>query len=214
MTELVTEFVNSCSEHPTCDELTMLWVKMRLLLASLNTCPLGDMARELSVVIEAGKDWGDARRLIREIRAEYQYTVHYSLMAVDEFLWLLLAADESLLSAKSTTVTSTAAQSTAAQSTAAARFPEALRTEFQAFQDSAIKRKATVASEAKKTKDITEPEVAPPQEGILLCSFNIEILHSPPANCSFKARTIYLPFFAMVSFIACFLSNGNLVLYY
>ena len=141
----------------------MLWVKMRLLLAILNTCPLGDMARKLSAVIEARKDWGDARRLIREIRAEYQYLVHYSLMAVDEFLWLLLAADESLLSAKSTTVTSTAAQSTAA-----ARFPEALRTEFQAFQDSAIKRKATVASEAKKTKDITEPEVAPPQEGILL----------------------------------------------
>ena len=111
------------------------------------------MARELSAVIEARKDWADARRLIREIRAEYQYTVHYSLKAVDEFQWLLLAADKSLLSAKSTTVTSTGAQSTAV-----ARFPESLRKEFQAFQDSAIKLKASVASEAKKTKDITEPQ--------------------------------------------------------
>ena len=55
-----------------------------------------------------------------------------------------------------------------AMSTAAARLPESLRTQFQATQGKVIKCKAAVAWEAKKPLDITEIDVAPPQEGILL----------------------------------------------
>ena len=55
-----------------------------------------------------------------------------------------------------------------AMSTAAARLPESLRTQFQATQGQVIKCKAAVAWEAKKPLDITEIEVAPPQEGMFV----------------------------------------------
>ena len=50
-------------------------------------------------------------------------------------------------------------------SSAASRLPESLRAQFESTQGKVIKCKAAVAWEAKKPLDVTEIEVAPPQEG-------------------------------------------------